>query len=582
VNNSTLVFNYAGTGAPNYSPPAISGSGALYQNSSSGTTQTVVILNTGDSYTGTTTINGGFLQVASDACFGIPPASYVADQLAFNGGALLNDGAALTINVNRGITLGPNGGYFRSGFTQGTDNTTINSIITGSGALTLVNDKSTLVLANTGNTYLGPTTIGSSNPDYAFTNGAAFASIANLANGGLPSSIGESSNAAANLVFGGGDATLTYTGGGASTDRLFTLASNAAFNASGSGPVTFSNTGAIAFSGSGSYTLTLGGSGPGVNTMTPSISDNGPNPTSLAVNGTNYWLVSGSNSFSGGTTVSGGTLGLGSAAALGAATSPLTVNSSTLDLNGFSPMVGGLTGNSFALITNNGSSNSTLTVSPSAATVYNGSIANGPTNTVALSLTGSGMLTLAGSNGYSGGTTVSGGTLQLGNNNALGSPTGPLTITGGTGSATLDLFGNSPTVGALTGDSGASITNSSFADSLLTISQSTTTTYAGTIGNGNSQVALTLDGPGELVLSGVNTYTGGTTVAGGELVAASPSALYDGSSLTVGQGAGAIFAPAGAASPAGLAAVPEPSADLLLLAAIGAGVVYRRFRRHRR
>ncbi len=66
-----------------------------------------------------------------------------------------------------------------------------------------------------------------------------------LANGGVASSIGSSSNAASNLVIQG--STLKYAGGAASTDRLFTVgASGATLDASGTGAVSFTNTGALA------------------------------------------------------------------------------------------------------------------------------------------------------------------------------------------------------------------------------------------------------------------------------------------------------------------------------------------------
>ncbi len=66
-----------------------------------------------------------------------------------------------------------------------------------------------------------------------------------LANGGSPSSIGSSPNAAGNLVIQG--STLKYVGGAVSTDRLFTIGSGgAAIDASGSGAVNFTNTGALA------------------------------------------------------------------------------------------------------------------------------------------------------------------------------------------------------------------------------------------------------------------------------------------------------------------------------------------------
>jgi autotransporter-associated beta strand protein len=54
----------------------------------------------------------------------------------------------------------------------------------------------------------------------------------------------------------------------------------------------------------------------------------------------------------------------------------------------------------------------------------------------------------------------------------------------------------------------------------------TVTVSGGIIGNGAS---LTQDGPGTLILSGVNTYTGGTTILGGTLVVTAGNALASGS-----------------------------------------------------
>ena len=60
----------------------------------------------------------------------------------------------------------------------------------------------------------------------------------------------------------------------------------------------------------------------------------------------------------------------------------------------------------------------TLNVQQSIATTFNGTIADGPSDLLALSL-GSGTLTLSGTNTFTGGTTVAGGTLILTNNEAL-------------------------------------------------------------------------------------------------------------------------------------------------------------------
>ncbi len=64
-----------------------------------------------------------------------------------------------------------------------------------------------------------------------------------LANGGVASSISNSSSAASNLVLQGG--TLRYNGAGDSTDRSFTIGTmGATLDSSGSGAVSFTNTAA--------------------------------------------------------------------------------------------------------------------------------------------------------------------------------------------------------------------------------------------------------------------------------------------------------------------------------------------------
>ena len=52
--------------------------------------------------------------------------------------------------------------------------------------------------------------------------------------------------------------------------------------------------------------------------------------------------------------------------------------------------------------------------------------------------------------------------------------------------------------------------------------------------NVNEQTSLVKSGSGEWVLSGTNTYTGGTTVIDGTLVLSGVQAMPDGQSLTVG------------------------------------------------
>ena len=108
-------------------------------------------------------------------------------------------------------------------------------------------------------------------------------------------------------------------------------------------------------------------------------------------------------------------------------------------------------------------------------------------------------------------------------------------------------------------------------ESNLLVSDSGKLTISGNISDGGLIKTLTLDGGGELILSGSNSYTGGTNVNAGTLIVTSKTALPDGTSLTVGAGGTLIFdgSAVGSTNLASAAAVPEPSTFVLF----GAGVI---------
>jgi fibronectin-binding autotransporter adhesin len=176
------------------------------------------------------------------------------------------------------------------------------------GALTKAGN-GTWIVTNS-NTYTGVTTVG----------GAGVLSVPVLANGGVASPIGASSNSSASLVLNGG--TLRYTGTGHTTDRLFTLNNNSTLDASGTGPVVFNNSGAIAVPTT-PRTLTLSGTNTGDNTLAGTIGSTNV----VAKTGAGKWVLSGVNTYTGGTTVNAGTLVAANGDAFGVGA--LTVSNAT-------------------------------------------------------------------------------------------------------------------------------------------------------------------------------------------------------------------------------------------------------------
>ena len=129
---------------------------------------------------------------------------------------------------------------------------------------------------------------------------------------------------------------------------------------------------------------------------------------------------------------------------------------------------------------------------------------------------GTGWLGLGGTNTYTGSNTINAGTIDATSSTALGDANNPLTInTGGT----LNMSGNL-SIGNLTGTGGVITSTATSGTRTLTIGSGDGSggNFQGVIENGSGgTTALTKTGAGTISLSGVNSYIGGTTVAGGTL-----------------------------------------------------------------
>ncbi len=272
---------------------------------------------------------------------------------------------------------------------------------------------------------------------------------------------------------------------------------------------------------------------------------------SLVKMGTGTLQLAGDHAYSGATTISQGivralgagrnSIGDASAVTIAAgATLALTGGGGAAGIEDDDETIGSLAGSGTVAL-----GAQTLTVGANNAnTVFSGSI----TGTGSLRKTGTGTLTLAASNNYSGGTTVADGTLVLQANEAIGQ--GPLTLTGGTLVANAAI----QQVSALSG-TGAIQVNTS-----LTVNQATDTLYAGTVsgtgalwkaGAGQLTLAGALSGglrvnvsSGTLALSAANSYSGGTAIGNGAKVIV-------GSGQALGTGVISVFASGGGQIEAG-------------------------------
>jgi autotransporter-associated beta strand protein len=147
---------------------------------------------------------------------------------------------------------------------------------------------------------------------------------------------------------------------------------------------------------------------------------------------------------------------------------------------------------------------------------------------------------------------------------------------------TWDLDGSAQTIASLSdnmpGSGGNVINSASGSTSILTLSPTGgSTTFSGMIQGGGTLGAIrfVLSGPGTLVLSGTNTYTGGTEVEAGTLIVNNSAALPDGTSLTIGAGGKFIFDSTQGGTPAVasmISPVPESGTLALLLAGLVVGV----------
>jgi len=395
------------------------------------------------------------------------------------------------------------------------------------------------------NTYSGQTLIAGYHGLLNYPTGVI--QISSLTDGGNPSNIGASSNAASYLWFSGG--ILQYVGPSATTDRLFTIQNNSygsagGIDSSGTGPIHFTNTGSIAIAGSSSPKLTLTGTNTGDNTLSPSLGSS----ASIWKEGTGTWILAGNNTYTGPIRVDGGILAAGSPTAFGNNSAVNVLGGATVRLNGYSVTLQSLSGG--GTVDNASPTPVTLTVGSGSQTqsIFTGSIQDG-TGGQSLNLikTGSGSQTLSGTNTYTGPTTVAAGVLQFTNrvslyNGSTGNwSTGNLVVQPGATMA-FNVGGNGEfTASDITGFLQLGSNTSGFRSGSnigidVTHAPGAALTYSGDISDtnaGTNRIGVTALGLGTLTLAGNNNYRGPTVINGGILVAGSSSAFGNNSAMII-------------------------------------------------
>ncbi len=504
-----------GTGDDSALTGVISNGGLVKQGSG------ILIIDGNNTYTGTTTLSGGVLGIGNDNALGT--GSVTID----NGTSLMAVDAnrtvsnALTINGDFSIIEDTESGPFdlilasdlaltadRQVTIAGGATATLTGAISGTGGLT---KEGTGTLTLTGiNTYTGTTTV--SNGTLAVNGANAIDDtgavvLADVAGATLRVDTSQTIGSLAGGGASGGNVSIT-TG---------TLTVGDASNTVYAGVV--SGAGGILKQGSGTLTL------------------------------------QNANTYTGDTTLSAGTLGIANNAALGTGT--LTVgNATTIHGVGADRQIANnvvVTGDftvtsddimDFSGTVDLGGATRIVTLGTGGDSALMGVVSNGGINKQ-----GSGLLILEGNNTYADGTTLTGGTLGLAHDNALGS--GGLTIEDGT--TVAGLFDNRNITNAVTVNGNFTVNGDTdpepgdpaiemlFAGSVdlnaatrtITVNNDTLAEveFSGVISNGG----LVKEGPGLLILTGDNTYAGGTTLNTGSLGLAHDNALGTGG-LTIANG----------------------------------------------
>ena len=452
------------------------------------------------------------------------------------------------------------------------NNATVSGAISGDGEL-LKAGSGNLTLSGT-NTFTGPATINGG--QLTLEGGSAIENSVDVVvnSGTLKVSSAETigsltTNAGTQTVL---DATLTTGGNDASTTSSGVISGAAGLVKEGSGTMTLNGSSANTYSGGttvtggtlaattneqlGSGSVTVGTSGTLTTSNGTVQSVAGLSNQGTVTLGNSATLNTGSSHFNNSGTVNTGTNA--TIADTGAMTNSGTINfaggttnfssgtnaitnTGTINLNSGTAVVkGSLSGNgtfamgdgtTFQSANNNQSIANNMTLAGGGSATFNtagnnASISGVVSGNAQFNKSGTGNLTLSGNNTFTGPATINGGQLTLQGGNAIANSTAVQLNTG-----TLKVS-NAETVGSLSTAAGTSTVLDA---TLSTGGNNASTTSSGVL---SGAAGLVKQGTGTMTLnsSTANTFSGGTTVSGGTLAAATNQQLGTGS-VTVGSGA---------------------------------------------
>jgi autotransporter-associated beta strand protein len=482
-------------------------------------------------------VNNGLFRASTDGGFGAAGGS-VADAIRLNGG-WMGTSANVSLNVNRGITLGQAGGSIDTG---GGGNLTIPGVITGAGPLTFDNFKSNaldrVIRLSGANSYSGGTSIRDGVVEVANSQGLGTGTV--VMAGGVLSLLADSNSDFDNDVVVATDSTIladrrTPAGSvgqtmalGALTIGSHTLSTDSA-NAYA---VIFTE---VALTGNPTFKA---GTHPS-SFVLGTLGDDGVARTVTVADGTWIYLNAAARAFGGTFAIGNGSaISVDAPGALGngfANVGPggaIMLNTATTTANGGMSLDGGTLGARFGTRTlNNGTGSvnlvgtgGTFAAETTQTLVVNEDVTGtGPLNIGSAAFLpsaglGLGTVTLSNAaNSYTGATDII-GTLRLGAAGVIPDLSAVTVNSGGT----FHVNGFNEAVGSLAGPGNVALgAGSAFAAGGNNFS----TTYSGVMSGASAFIKA---GSGAMHLTGQNTHTGLTTVAGGSLVLNGPAARIAG------------------------------------------------------